>query len=243
MRHPAICINLAAFFCVLAGSGCNSSPGQPGPEVIPPAQILEFNVLYGHNCAGCHGASDKGGAAVPLGDPVFLAIADDAAIRRTAANGVPGTPMPAFAQSAGGMLTDKQIDALVRGLRSWAQPDALRSANPPPYTAQTPGDPHRGADVYATYCAACHGQDGQGGKKASSIVNGSYLALVSDQGLRTNVIVGRPEMGAPDWRDNVPGRPMSAQEVSDVVAWLAAQRPKFPGQPYPNRAPVSGGRP
>ncbi len=33
---------------------------------------------------------------------------------------------------------------------------------------------------------------------------------------------------------NVPGRPMSAQEVSDVVAWLAAQRPQFPGQPYPN---------
>lgn len=245
MRHPTIFISLGTFLVALVGSGCNSSPGRPGPnsEVIPPDQIVEFNVLYGHNCAGCHGTSGKGGAAVPLGDPVFLAIADDAAIRRTTANGVPGTPMPAFAQSAGGMLTDKQIDALVRGLRSWALPDALRGANPPPYAAQTPGDPHRGADVYATYCAACHGPDGQGGKKASSIVNGSYLALVSDQGLRTNVIVGRPEMGAPDWRGNVPGRPMSAQEVSDVVAWLAAQRPEFPGQPYPNRAPAPGGRP
>ena len=243
MRHPMIFISLGIFLVALAGSGCNSSPGRPGPEVIPPDQIVEFNVLYGHNCAGCHGAGGKEGAAVPLGDPVFLAIADDAAIRRITANGVPGTPMPAFAQSAGGMLTDKQIDALVRGLRSWAQPDILRGSNPPPYAAQTPGDPHRGAGVYATYCSACHGPDGQGGKKASSIVNGSYLALVSDQGLRTNVIVGRPEMGAPDWRGNVPGRPMSAQEVSDVVSWLAAQRPKFPGQPYPNRVPAPGGRP
>lgn len=243
MRHPAIFISLGIFFVALVGSGCNSSPGHPGPEVIPPDQIVEFNVLYGHNCAGCHGDGGKGGAAVPLGDPVFLAIADDAAIRRTVANGVPGTPMPAFAQSAGGMLADKQIDALVRGLRSWAQPDILRGSTPPPYAAQTPGDPHRGADVYAAYCSACHGPNGQGGKKASSIVNGSYLALVSDQGLRTNVIVGRPEMGAPDWRSNVPGRPMSAQEVSNVVAWIAAQRPKFPGQPYPNRAPTSGGRP
>ena len=243
MRHPAACISLAAFFCALTGSGCDSSPGRPGPEVIPPDQIVEFNVLYGHNCAGCHGASGKGGAAVPLGDPVFLAIADDAVIRRTTANGVPGTPMPAFAQSAGGMLTDKQVDALVRGLRSWAQPDILHGSTPPPYAAETPGDPHRGSEVYATYCSACHGPDGQGGKKASSIVNGSYLALVSDQGLRTNVIVGRPEMGAPDWRGNVPGRPMSAQEVSDVVTWLAAQRPIFPGQPYPNRTPASGGRP
>jgi hypothetical protein len=63
--------------------------------------------------------------------------------------------------------------------------------------------------------------------------------LESDQDLRTNVIVGRPELGAPDWRGDVPGKPISAQEISDVVAWLAAQRPKVPDQPYPtasNRA-------
>ena len=245
MRHPAIFVNLATILLVLAGSGCNSSPGRPGPhaEVLPPDQIVEFNVLYAHNCAGCHGAGGKGGAAVPLSDPVFLAIADDAAIRRAVTNGVPGTPMPAFAKSAGGMLVDKQIDAVVRGLRAWAQPGTLHDSNPPPYAAQAPGDPQRGTDVYATYCSACHGPDGHGGKKAGSIVNGSYLALVSDQGLRTNVIVGRPEMGSPDWRDNVTGRPMSAQEISDVVAWLSAQRPKLPGQPYPNGAPAPGGRP
>jgi hypothetical protein len=47
---------------------------------------------------------------------------------------------------------------------------------------------------------------------------------VSDQGLRTTVIVGRPEFGAPDWRNDVPGTPMSPQDVSDVVAWLATRR-------------------
>jgi hypothetical protein len=57
-------------------------------------------------------------------------------------------------------------------------------------------------------------------------VDESFLNLVSDQYLRTIVIVGRPELGAPDWRGNVPGKPMSQQEVSDVVAWLSAQRPK-----------------
>jgi len=60
-------------------------------------------------------------------------------------------------------------------------------------------------------------------------VDGSYLALVSDQNLRTTVIVGRPEMGAPDWRGDVPGKPMSLDDVTDVVAWLGAQRPKFVG--------------
>jgi mono/diheme cytochrome c family protein len=164
---------------------------------------------------------------------VYLAIADDATIRRVTADGVPGTAMPAFAQHSGGMLTDDQINAIVGGIRSrWAKPGALPGADAPPYAAQAPGDPKRGAAVYGIYCSSCHGADGRGGKRASSIVDGSYLALVSDQGLRTTVIVGRPELGAPDWRGDVPGKPMSPEDVSDVVAWLAALRPQFPGQPY-----------
>ena len=219
-----------------ACAGCNSSPGRPGKDsaIIAPNQVMDFNLLYAQNCAGCHGAEGKGGAAIALANPVFLAIADDGVIRRIAANGVPDTPMPAFAQSAGGMLNDKQIDAIVGGFRSWAKPDALRDVTPPPYAAQSPGDPQRGADAYRTYCSSCHGAGGHGGSKASSIVDGSYLALVSDRQLRTIVIAGRPELGAPDWRGDVGGRPMSAQEITDVVAWLSSQRPQFPGQPYPS---------
>src|SRR5207245_8881645 len=103
-------------------------------------QIADVSVLYSQNCAGCHGADGKGGAAIALANPVFLAVADDTVILRTAASGVPGTPMPAFAQGAGGMLTDKQIDALVRGIRCWAKPDALGDQTPPSYTAQAPGN-------------------------------------------------------------------------------------------------------
>jgi cytochrome c oxidase cbb3-type subunit 3 len=235
MKRPHVLLALSAF-AVLACAACNSSRGRPGTgsEVIPPDQVVEFNVLYGQNCAGCHGTSGNGGVTIALRDPVFLTIADDAVIRRAAANGVRGTAMPAFAQSAGGMLTDKQIDALVRGIRSWAQSGLLPGADPPPYAAQTPGDPQRGADAYQTFCSSCHGPDGTGGKKASSIVDGSYLALVSDQYLRTTVIAGRPELRAPDWRENVPGRPMSDQEVTDVVAWVVSRRAHNPGQPYPD---------
>jgi mono/diheme cytochrome c family protein len=211
--------------------------------VVPPSEVVDFNQLYGQNCAGCHGVDGKGGAAFALANPVFLAIANDSVIRDTAANGVPGTPMPAFAQSAGGTLTEKQIDAIVEGIRSWARPDALRDTTPPPYAAQAPGDPLHGADAYRTYCSSCHGVGGRGGNKAGSIVDGSYLALVSDQQLRTIVIAGLPELGAPDWRGDVEGRPMSTQDISDVVAWLSGQRPKFPGQPYPiaSTNPAHGG--
>ena len=223
--------------CTLAVCvACSNSSGRPAQNsaVVPPGEIVDSSVLYSQNCAGCHGVGASGGAAMSLANPTFLAIADDAVIRHTAANGVPGTPMPAFAQSAGGMLTDKQIDALVQGIRSWAKPNALRDTTLPPYAAQASGDAQHGADAYRTYCSSCHGADGRGGSKASSIVDGSYLALTSDQQLRTIVIAGRPELGAPDWRGDVEGRPMSPQDVSDVVAWLSSQRPKLPGQPYPS---------
>jgi cytochrome c oxidase cbb3-type subunit III len=216
----------------LALAGCDA-PGRPGKDSQPvrPDQVISFTTLYATNCAGCHGAEGRGGAAQSLRDPVYRAIADDAAIRNVVRNGVRGTPMPAFARSAGGMLTDQQIDAIVDGMRNrWGRPKAVPDA--PPYVAHD-GNAKRGAAVHAFYCASCHGADGRGGTRASSIVDGSFLALTSNQSLRTTVIVGRPELGAPDFRENVPGQPMTAEDVSDVVAWLVAQRPQVAGQPYP----------
>ena len=230
-----------ALFAVLCG--CANAPGKQLSAGTPtvPNEVSDFNILYGENCAGCHGAEGRGGAAIALGDPVYLAIADDTVLRRAATNGIPGTSMPAFAQSAGGMLTEKQIDLIAAGIRQrWSKPDVLSGTNPPPYSSTTPGDGSRGSQVYATFCSSCHGVSGKGGPKASSIVDGSFLALLNDQELRTIVIVGRPDLGAPDWRNNVPGKSMSAQDVSDVVAWLASQRSKFPGQPYPSTPKTSG---
>ena len=204
-------------------TACGTSDSHAESQVLPPGKIMDFSYLYARNCSGCHGTDGKGGAAIGLADPVYLAIADDATISRVTAGGVPGTSMPAFAEHSGGMLTDDQISVIVKGIRAWAKPDALRDANPPPYAASL-GDPAHGSAVYDVYCAACHGAGGRGGTRASSIVDRSYLALVSDQNLRTTVIVGRPDMGAPDWRGDVPGKPISAQEVSDVVAWLSSQR-------------------
>jgi cytochrome c oxidase cbb3-type subunit III len=219
-------------------SGCSSPHGQPqeDSEAIAPSQVSDFATLYSQNCAGCHGAQGRGGPAIALADPVYLAIADRASMRKVVANGVRGTSMPAFAQSAGGMLTNKQIDVITSGMLSnWSQKGILDGSNPPSYTANTAntaGNPGHGELVYGTYCASCHGSAGRGSPKGSAITNDSFLALVSDQELRTIVIAGRPELGSPDWRGNLPGKPMTDQEITDVVAWLVSRRVQNPGQPY-----------
>jgi len=216
-------------------SGCSSPHGQPqgDSEAIAPSQVSDFATLYSQNCAGCHGAQGRGGAAIALANPVYLDIVDEASMRKVIASGIHGTSMSAFAQSAGGMLTDKQIDVITSGIFSnWSRKGILDGSSPPSYAANTEGNAGHGELVYRTYCASCHGQRGQGGPQGSAITCDSFLALVSDQELRTIVIVGRPELGAPDWRGNVPGKPMTDQEITDVVAWLASRRVQNPGQPY-----------
>jgi mono/diheme cytochrome c family protein len=217
-------------------SGCGAPPGQPaaGSETIAPNEISDFETLYSQNCSGCHGPEGKGGAAIALADPVYLAVADDAALRKVVASGVRGTAMPSFAQSSGGMLTDKQIDIITTLIRArWSGRGNLNGANLPSYATKSAGNAAQGEAAYKTFCESCHGPGGRGGRKGSAITDDSFLALVSDQGLRTIVITGRPELGAPDFRGNVPGKPMSDQEITDVVAWLASHRVQNPGEPYP----------
>jgi mono/diheme cytochrome c family protein len=216
-------------------SGCSSPHGQPqgDSDAVAPSQVSDFATLYSQNCAGCHGAQGRGGAAIALANPVYLDIVDEASMRKVIANGIHGTSMSAFAQSAGGMLTDKQINVITSAIFSrWGRKGILDGSNPPTYAAKTTGNAANGELVYDTYCASCHGPQGQGRPKGSAITNDSFLALVSDQELRTIVITGRPELGAPDWRGNVPGKPMTDQEIADVVAWLASRRAQNPGQPY-----------
>jgi len=218
--------------------GCNRLPGRPTPAdiALKPQQVTNFTELFAQNCSGCHGKNGQGSGTLALSNPIFLAIANDEVLRRAIVSGVPGTMMPAFLNSAGGTLTEKQIDILVREMRvKWSRPDELSTNVPPPYTAGIPGDAGHGGEVFATFCASCHGGEGHGTKRASSIVDGSYLALVSDQALRNLVIAGRPDLHHPDWRNYIPGRVMKAQEVTDVVAWLGSKRRSYPGQPYPEK--------
>jgi len=229
LRFEVLALSLAA---ILASSACTvSGKPAPGPEVPRPDSILDPVVLYSQNCAGCHGAEGQKGPAMALSDPVYLAIVDDDTVRSTVSKGRPGTAMSAFAQKEGGMLTDEQINAIIRGIRErWSKPNALAGVSAPPYAAKAPGNSQQGEAVYTTFCASCHGAGAKGGPRAGSVTNTAYLSLISDQGLRTIVIAGRPDFGAPDWRENVPGHPMTDQQISDVVAWLVAQRPKQANQ-------------
>lgn len=229
-------------FCgmlLLVCSGCISGPQVPvdPSNYVRPDQLLDSRMLYKQNCAGCHGENGRGGAAIPLNNPAYLAVAGAQNLHTIVAQGMPHTLMPAYAQSSGGTLTDRQVNALVEGMiHEWGRPSAFSGTQLPPFAADTSGNAKDGQKAYASACARCHGEDGEGSRVAShtttgqqveerrSIVDPSYLALLDDQNLRSIVIAGHLDDDAPDWRSYIPNHPLSSQEITDIVAWMAAHR-------------------
>jgi cytochrome c oxidase cbb3-type subunit 3 len=212
---------------------CDNMPGRPkpGPEVARPEQELSFEKLYSENCAGCHGADGQKGPAIDLANPEYEALIDDTTLRDVIAKGEKATMMPGFAISVGGGLTDQQVDALVRGMRArWFKGNVLEGLNAPSYKATKQGDPTRGHQIYSMNCGRCHGSLSALPGPKSEILDSAFLALISDQAIRTTTITGRPDLGMPDWRNQVNGRPMSDQDVTDVVTWMTSQRPSMTGQ-------------
>jgi mono/diheme cytochrome c family protein len=224
---------LASFFVFV--SGCENLPGKPGSAALVPRpeSVLDPATLYGENCAGCHGQTGISGVATPIGLPEYQALVDEGTQRKIVADGVPNTAMPGFSSKAGGFLTDQQIAAVVTGMRaSWLNKKVLAEQTMPPYVDSAPGDLTAGASVYESSCSNCHGKVGGPTGPSGSVLNTSYLAVVSPQALRTAIIVGRPDLKMPDWRDVNPSHPLSDKEIRDVVAFLLSHRSATPGQLY-----------
>jgi len=233
VRVPSKAAYLALAAAVLFVS-CDP-PGKPKREEAENREaILDFQTLYKDNCSGCHGLDGKNGPARILNDGVYLAVLPHDELRQILVYGRPGTNMPAFARSEGGPLTDKQIDALANGFYShWSKPGGA-PANAPKYTATSAGDAGAGKKLYSMRCFMCHGQ----GARFGNLGSPNYLDLVSSQMLRTSIIVGRPDLGMPNYRQLA----LTEQNITDVVAYLNSLRlGPAPGVVNANTNPIRSG--
>jgi cytochrome c oxidase cbb3-type subunit 3 len=228
IRGNAI-LSVISIGLAMSNVGCHRRFGPPNDqeELMRPENVVSFDRLYKQNCSACHGENGSGGPAFDLANPTYQALVDDASLRHWITSGMPGTEMPAFGDSAGGFLTPQQVEILVGGMRSrWAHADQ-KVHDTPPYSSSTIGTAEQGHQIFQVNCSSCHQQ------RQQKITDTSYLALVSDQSLRTIVIAGRPDLGQPDYKHVRSGQPLTDQDVSDIVAYLHSLRSDTPGQPYP----------
>lgn len=227
-------------------TGCDL-PGQPklADRYRRPDEVLDFPTLYQQHCAACHGTDGTMGPAPPLHDDLFRAIVPAEQLEEVLTNGRPGTMMPPFAQKNGGVLTAQQLQVLIHEIKGIPYRDAknetvqpawgvprMPDPLPPPYLAREAGNARNGEDVFLQACSGCHGPDGLGIRREGRIIrllnDPVFLALTSNQALRRIMITGRPDLRMPTFagkagRDD-DFRPLTSQEIADVVALLALWR-------------------
>lgn len=176
--------------------------------------------LFATHCAVCHGVKGKGGVGVPLALPSFINSVSDQYLATTIRYGRPGRIMPAFSS-----LSDAQINAIVRHMRSW-------TGKPGPEEDKTvvKGNASHGKEVFGKHCVQCHGKDGRGGKGtgvtfsrkrdlpiiAPALNNSGFLTAASDSMIRDTITFGRE--GTPMTSMLVAG--LSKEDIKDVVAYI-----------------------
>lgn len=89
-------------------------------------------VLFGDNCAMCHGANAEGRVGATLAK-AWPGIRPDLNIKATIANGISGSAMPAWSQENGGPLTEQDLNDLVAFIMALPSTQVLQP------TASLPG--------------------------------------------------------------------------------------------------------
>src|ERR1700749_3795167 len=138
-RRGNAILSFISLTLVISSLGCHRRIGPPNDqeELMRPEEVVSFDRLYKQNCSACHGENGTGGPALDLADPNYQALVDDESLKRWITSGMPGTQMPAFGESAGGFLTQQQVEVLVAGMRArWGRKD-YSAADMPPYFLDT----------------------------------------------------------------------------------------------------------
>ncbi len=177
-------------------------------------------LIYRQICSSCHGLDAEGATGPQLGNPVFLASATDRMLFEWIARGKSGTEMRGFQKGLQGIaeLGQREIEDVVAYLRSLERVDA---STPPRRVAKSPhGRPEKGAVHYATACAGCHGDHGEGAS-GPALSNPAFLRHASDGFLMATLALGRrgTEM-RPVKRGPQSILELSSDEVNDIVAFL-----------------------
>ncbi|MFO0841412.1 MAG: c-type cytochrome [Gemmataceae bacterium] len=170
--------------------------------------------LYNRFCVQCHGEGSYG-----TWDPFFhkfmpavrgsglRSVADPDYLKSAIEQGRPGTLMPAWGKSGGG-LTAAQVASLVDYLTG----PVAKDSKPVP-SEQRRGDARRGAELFGQLCAGCHGKN----QLAPSLGNAAFQSTATDEFITRTIRGGRPDTAMPAFqRDGADG--LSGDEILDLVA-------------------------
>ncbi len=189
-------------------------------ESIATERVERGKEIYAAQCAACHGAEGEGGVGPALNNKKLLKNTLDEIFFSIIRSGVPNTQMPAWSVDFGGPLTDEDVKDIVAYLRSW-EPTAPEIE---PVTFEP--DATRGALLFASTCAICHGENGKGTDRAPALNDPKRLNSLDNDWYRATIRNGRPAKGMPTW-----GTVLSPNQIDDIIALISAWREGSSVQP------------
>jgi len=198
-------------------------------QVAGPGNSTVGEVHFNINCSACHqvGGAGKVGFAPAIRNPDFLAIASDEFIRETVYNGRLGTGMVARPD-----LPKQVVNDIIAFLRSLpVGQDVAISVDP---SLRHTGDAEAGKLMFASYCASCHGPNGEGYAVAvpgPGIGLPGFLNVASDDYIFQTLKRGRagtpmkPFLGASGLAN------LAEQDAYDIIAHLRVLEEAPPAAP------------
>ncbi|WEX08614.1 cytochrome-c oxidase, cbb3-type subunit III [Chelativorans sp. AA-79] len=177
--------------------------------------------LFADNCAVCHGSGGTGGPGFPnLTTGSWLWGGDPETIAETVRVGINSThdetrfsEMMAFGQM--GVLNREErrsVTAYVRSLSGQEPSEADQ------------GRLSEGEELFATNCAACHGENGAGMHEvgAPDLTDGNWIYGGDAQSIMTTIYAGR-QGHMPHWQDRL--SPVDIKILTLYVGMLAGDSP------------------
>ncbi len=182
-------------------------------ETLADERVHRGREIFTEQCVSCHGAQGEGGVGTALNNRGLLKNTLDDVFFSVIRSGVPSTEMPAWSVDFGGPLTDEDVKDVVAFIRAW-EPTAPE-IEPVVFVP----DETRGALLFSSTCALCHGEDGLGTDEAPAINDPARLASLENDWYRATIRNGRPAKGMPTW-----GTVLSPDQVEDLIALIDAWR-------------------
>ena len=173
--------------------------------------------MYAKYCALCHGENREGYAAdhaPSLRSHSLLATSQGTNfLRYTIQYGRAGTAMAGYRDLQGGPLEYIEIELLLKWLYDTAGVEESVELS----REQVLGDIDLGATIYASKCAVCHGENGEG-ISAPALGNPMLLATATDHFLRYAIAEGRDGTPMIAFKDS-----LSKEEIDGVTAFLRSR--------------------
>jgi len=215
-------MNFKTLIILLVSAMIIWSCGEPPIQEPIVGDVAIGEAIFQSNCIACHQSDGKGksGLAPSINNIDFLAIADDHLIKRFILEGRTGTTMIPF-KNIPDVATN--IDDLVAYMRSWSKDYALYKEIVIDKSWESQGDATNGSALFTTFCAACHGNDGQGYSAKGSgtgIGNPAFVSMVSDDYIKQTLLLGRAGTAMKPFDGAKGVASLSNAEMDDIVSFL-----------------------